>query len=823
MRRSKCRFPRLELTSLMAFVAASAGALAGDTSGPTLAFVENGGQEDDRALYRADGVGTTTWLTDDGFRMIVRGEDAAAAIGFSFEGASEDVVIEPEDELPGRVNVIRGADSDTWRGDLRRFGSVRYRGLRDGVDLRMYGIGARLEYDVILNPGADAAAVTVRVDGARSLSLDDDGILVIDTDAGPVRHVMPGTFIVRADGSRVAVDARVRLLDERRFGFVVDAGPEDHVEIDPGLAFSTYLGGPQDDVSLALAVDAPFAYVVGYNIGGGFPTTTGALDLQPDGQWDAVVSKVHVQTGQLVFSTYLGGNDIDSAHDVLVLPSGEIAIAGVTFSYDFPTTGGVYQPQQKGNGDAYVSILSADGASLVRSTLIGGGEYDAANALALHPATGRLAVVGRTNSANFPKTAGAGDLVYGGTSEGFLSILSADLSTLHASTFLGGAGGDEANVVRFGNGAWYVAGDTHSSDFPTTAGAFDTTIGSTHDAFVARLSDTGAILAATFLGGSSPDELLDLVIDSAGAIHAVGSTFSTDLPVTADASSPAYNGGFGDSMMVQLDPNLQTLGYATYLGGAGTDTAIGIGIDGAGRVCVTGHTRSADFPISQVTYDDTLDGTKNDVFCTWWTADGRTLLGSTFLGGPSDEYDFAGVGFDDQDRAYVGGSVAGAGLPVGDVTHDATFNGGPKDGWIAVLEPPACSAPPVSAQYGAGKPGTNGTPDLSDANDPPAVGDASSAIVLSNALPGAPIILFLGLQPANLAFDEGTLLVTPLLVFSLPPAGPSGTLTIAGAIPDEAAICGVTLYHQVMVVDPGATGFYQTAQSNGLARTFGSR
>ncbi len=816
--------PTLSMSSLLLILLATflpAPALASEPA-PSLAFVENRGQEDARVRFRADGGGLTVWLIDDGFRVTVRGSDGTAAVGFTFEGASKDVLLEPVGALPGRVNVLRGTDPRGWRVGLSRFEGVRYRGLVAGVDLRVFSDHGRLEYDVVLAPGADPAALVVRVDGARALRVADDGALVVDTPAGPLRHVLPATFRETPDGERIAVAARVRLLGERRFGFVVDdVGPRDRVVIDPSLEFSTYVGGPTEDVPLALAVDPPHVYLIGYNNGGGFPTSAGALDATANGQSDVVVSKLNVETGQLVFSTYLGGSGVDSASGAVRLANGDLAVAGVTYSFDFPTTAGAHQTTQKGNGDAFVAILSADGSTLLRSTLLGGTNYDAAGAVVVDPADGRLTIVGRTDSPNLPTTAGAGDATFGGISDAFLATFSPDLSSLLASTYLGGTSTDVANGVARGAGAWFVVGRTSSADFPATAGAFDTTLTSSADGFVTRVSDTGAIAASTFLGASQTDELHDVAVDAQGRVHAIGTTFSPDLPVTAGAFDATFNGGFGDSAFVRLDADLATLEYGSFLGGAGVDTASGIAFDAAGRIVIVGHTTSSDFPVSKVAYDGVLNGTQNDAFCTWWTPDGEALLMSSLFGGPNHEYGYAGLGVMDGDRVCLGGSVTGHNLPLGDVVHDGTFNGGPSDGWLAVLEPPACATAPQTMNYGLGKAGTNGVPGLSEVGSPIA-GDATSTIVVSNVLPGVPMTLFLGLAPADLAFDGGKLLVQPTLILALPPAGPSGTLTITGPVPNQPVLCGATIYHQVMLQDPGAAGYFQTAQTDGLARTFGS-
>ncbi len=131
-----------------------------------------------------------------------------------------------------------------------------------------------------------------------------------------------------------------------------------------------------------------------------------------------------------------------------------------------------------------------------------------------------------------------------------------------------------------------------------------------------------------------------------------------------------------------------------------------------------------------------------------------------------------------------------------------------------------CDNAAHSATYGEGKPGTHGVPSLTSVG-PPVLGQ-KSGLRLANALPGASPLLFTGLGAAKIPFDGGTLLVKNPLVTVLPAVPLSGEIEVPIAAPDDAALCGVTLRHQAMFLDPAASGFVGTAQTAGLARTFGS-
>src|SRR5205814_8754446 len=147
----------------------------------------------------------------------------------------------------------------------------------------------------------------------------------------------------------------------------------------------------------------------------------------------------------------------------------------------------------------------------------------------------------------------------------------------------------------------YVAGETVSSNFPTTAGAFQTTFGGgvfgAGDAFVTKLNPTGsALVYSTYLGGSSSDAGSGIAVDAAGNAYVTGGTGSTDFPTTIGAFQTTKGGGFRDAFVTKLNPTGSALVYSTYLGGSGDDYGYGIALDALGNAYVTGGTGSTDFP-----------------------------------------------------------------------------------------------------------------------------------------------------------------------------------------------------------------------------------
>jgi hypothetical protein len=255
------------------------------------------------------------------------------------------------------------------------------------------------------------------------------------------------------------------------------------------LIYSTFLGGSGFDGSIEIAIDsAGNAYVAG-QAGAGFPVTAGAFQTSFNGVFnDAFVAKLNPTGSALVYSTYLGGSGSEAANGIAINAAGNAYVGGTTDSPNFPTTAGAFQTVKAAGQDAFVTELSAGGNSLVYSTYVGGDGNDFGNDIALDT-TGNATVVGETASSDFPKTADAIQSSSGGGNDAFITRLNATGSDLVFSTYLGGSSTDDAFGIWVDPaGNIYVTGETDSSDFPTTPGAFQTVFGGgTSDAFVTKI------------------------------------------------------------------------------------------------------------------------------------------------------------------------------------------------------------------------------------------------------------------------------------------------------------------------------------------------
>jgi hypothetical protein len=385
------------------------------------------------------------------------------------------------------------------------------------------------------------------------------------------------------------------------------------------VVYSTYLGGSGGEEAIGIALDAGGnAYVIGNTGSTDFPTANalqGTFGGDASGSGtafgDAFVSKLNADGSALIYSTYLGGSDLEVGSGIALDSDGNAYVTGSTLSTNFPTAN-AFQGTFAGGfafGDAFVTKFNSAGSALVYSTYLGGSGEDNGRAIAVDSA-GNAYIAGRTGSGNFP-TVNAFQSTYGGVGDAFVTKLNPAGSALVYSTFLGGSGSESNRLDCLAidsSGNAYVTGQTASTNFPT-ANAFQSTLGGGSDIYVAKLNAAGSgLIYSSYLGGSETDSGSGIAADSAGNAYVTGDTSSTNFP-TANAFQNTFGGGFpvGDGFVTKLNAT-GTLMYSSYLGGSEYDTGYGIAVDGAGDAYVTGITLSRCFPTTAGAFDTRAGG-----------------------------------------------------------------------------------------------------------------------------------------------------------------------------------------------------------------------
>ena len=688
-------------------------------------FTENKGQWDERVLFKAEGAGGLTWFIErDGFTVLFSVPDTTAepipnprSIGLPDDMRRFDMVdrypnkahalkckfqnalprragnflpeqtssataasIEPSERLSWNNNYFLGNDESKWAPDCENFKRVVLKDVWEGVDVQWRGVGQAVEFDFVVEPGADASQIRVECFGLTGdlEATADGGELLLPTSLGVLRQALPEAYQIEPDGSLQEVKAEFKVEGDNSFGVALPEGHDSAkpLVVDP-LVYSTYLGGSNNDRAYALSPDGAGGIVVAGSASNyDFPTTEGAYQRNSVGSGDGFITCLNGEGSALIYSTYLGGRTgWENAHALSPDGAGGVVVAGGTSSDDFPTTEGAYQRNFGGNNsDVYIAHLNAEGSALIYSTYLGGsGGFEGANALSPDGAGG-VVVAGYTRSDDFPTTEGAYQRNFGGGDiDAFTTRLNGEGSALIYSTYLGGSDDDCAYALApDGAGGVVVAGYTESNDFPTTEGVYQRNLGGYDDAFVTRLNaDGSALIYSTYLGGSGDDCAYALSPDDEGGVVVVGFA-GTNFPTTEGAYQ--RRGALGDAFIARLNADGSALIYSTFLGGSNGDWAYALYHDGAGGVVVAGHTESNDLPTTDDAYQRNFGDGHRDAFIARLNSEGSALIYSTYSGGSGDDCAYA-LTTDNAGGVVVAGYTYSDDFPITEGAFDESFNG----------------------------------------------------------------------------------------------------------------------------------------------------
>jgi len=463
--------------------------------------------------------------------------------------------------------------------------------------------------------------------------------------------------------------------------------------VNDDLEWSTFLGGSDLDAILNFDVkENGEIIVVGITGSSDFPSTPGLYDPTHNGAQDWFVSCFNPDGSQLLWSTFIGGSDNDWIYDVEITESGDIVLAGMTFSSDFPTTPGAFDTTFEGWCEGVLVKMEADGTDLIYSTFLGGNNNEWILQLALNDSD--LPIVGGYTASNdFPTTAGAFDESFNGVYDAFVTCMNENGTDLIYSTYIGGSsqeGNDVfADVTKLkymgldihSSGDVIIGGTTKSNDFPVTTDAYDTTANGGRDGFVLRLNSTGSDLVySTYLGGSNMESTDAIIVDEMGVVTVSGGTYSPNYPTTPGAYDSTYNGNT-DVCLTVLNADGTDLLYSTFIGGNDYEFTNALEQVESGSIIITGW-GGFGFPVTPQAYDTTYNGHANDMFLALFNPQGNgedDLEYSTFLGTSETEQPTYGVKLINNTPGILnfvtGGYTSGADFPITPGAYDTTYNG----------------------------------------------------------------------------------------------------------------------------------------------------
>jgi beta-propeller repeat-containing protein len=633
-------------------------------------------------------------------------------VRISFAGSDEKAQAEPEEALPGVVHYYIGSDPARWRTDVRRYRRVRFRDIYPGTGLVFYGsrqLGDfnELEFDFEVAPGHEVNAIRMVVEGATVREFD--GNLELATPSGNVAVLKKPEIFQLRRGKREPISGGYMVREGNEIGFSVPKYDRTlPLIIDPALGYSTLVqhllevtlfagqfpSGAEflefDSINGIAADSSGNAYITGEASAPdpslGFQGTP-SLPTSSVRVGDAFVVKLDPTGSNLVYAAYLGGNPsaiVGSSASKIALDSGNNAyIVGTTNSPSFVTTPGAFSRipvcpvetvSNMNCSETFAAKFDATGHLVFSTYLVTGGSTDTAGPslgtkrIAVD-SSGAVYVAGDIFPALFvfPKdpappsvagltvTPGAFQTTRKNNRFAYVLKLHADGSTLDYSTYLGGSGNGNVGEAIGGiavdaTGVAYVDGATASADFPTTAGAFQTSNSGTSAFYSKVATDGSALLYSTFLGAPTlTSAATAIALDSSNNAFIGGNTNGPGFPTTPGVFNPNVTGTGTFNFVSEFD-TAGNLALSTYIGSADTS---GVAAHATG-IYVGGRTGSPSYPALNSIEPPPVAG-EVPMYVTKLNLAGSVLVYSTFVG--TTVNGMTGMAVDPGQNVYLSGGA----------------------------------------------------------------------------------------------------------------------------------------------------------------------
>ncbi len=577
-------------------------------------------------------------------------------------------------ELPSqtKVNYFTGNNSDNWQNNISTFKTVNFGKVWDGIEVKLNAYGNNIEKLFYISPNVNYNNIQLKLQGAKGLKTSKNGELIIKTPEGNIKFTKPVAYqIIENKKQYVEVAYTTK---GKTYGFELGKyNPDYELVIDPLIAStfvggsnsdriysivlddsnnvyitggvyssdypvtassydptyngkwevfvskftpdlseltaSTFMGGGEFDVGLAMTLDTlGNVYVTGY-AHSGFPVTSSAYDETNNGAEDVFVAKLSSDLSTLQASTFIGGLSTEYGYSIAIDGSGNVLVTGCTYSSGYPTAGTPYNDDPSGGADIYISKFNSDLSTLIASTYIGSSDDDYAYSIVLD-GSDNVFITGFTLANNYPTAGTPYDNTHNGSYDAIISKFTPDLSTLTASTYLGGSSDEWGHSIIFdASGDLLITGFTYSSDFPTAGSPYDDSHNGGADVFITKInSDLSTLSASTFIGGSLSEEGHCIAIDDSGNIFVSGHTRSSDYPTTGSPYDDSFNGGAKDINVSKLSSDLSTLLASTFIGGNDDENSNFLAVDNSGNIFVSGYTESSNYPTTSSSFDDSHNG-----------------------------------------------------------------------------------------------------------------------------------------------------------------------------------------------------------------------
>jgi hypothetical protein len=511
-----------------------------------------------------------------------------------FIGANKNALLSVFGKTDNYWNFYLGKDPSRWAHHAYGYSGVLYHDFYSGIDLKIYSAGENMKYDYVVSPYADPSQIAVKYDGAETISLEN-GNLYLRTGIGNIIEKRPVAWQF-INGIKTDVEVNYTLdVDLVTFCFPKGYDPCHELVIDPLLIFSTYSGSTADNWgSTATPGEHGNLYSAGVtnqDLGGSFPSTTGAFQVTNAGDYDIGILKYDSLGKKLLYATHLGGSSAESPHSLVMNDSEELILLGTTSSSDFPTSVNAISRDFQGGdpvahvigfpfgSDIFVSRFNRDGTVMLASTFLGGSSNDGLSLSGtelvknygdqlrgdvITDSEGNIYISSVTASDDFPMKNGLGTTYAGGGTDALVVKMDAELTEILWSNFLGGKELDAAFSIKLDkDNNLFLAGGTSSDDFPVTANAYDKVFNGEVDGFITKLrADGAAILASTYTGTTLFDQIYFLDLNAADEVYVYGQTTSSLFPRTPGIYQKQNSGQF----LQKFKNDLSAIEFSTVFG-----------------------------------------------------------------------------------------------------------------------------------------------------------------------------------------------------------------------------------------------------------------
>lgn len=591
-------------------------------SAPT-EFVENQGQWGDWIKYKAKTIAGEMDLERDGFRYILADPTNTERLDsfhhgqmkekpvlkyhvykMTLEGANKDVSIKGMKQQKNYYNYFQGNDPKRWKGGIHPYLSLEYNEVYRNVDMLVTSEGSALVYEFFVKPGGETDKIKLRFDGPDKISVNKQGVLVIKTSVGTVHEAKPYVYQYEGPGDKKEIACNYH-LDGNVLSFEFPEGynPKKMLIIDPVTYWASFTGSTADNWGFTATYDNAGNFYMGGIVnclaiagGGAFPVSPGAYQTTWGGGAGASgiqfgsdfgIMKLSPDGTSRIYATYIGGEQNERPHSMIVDGGGNLVIAGRTLSPNFPVTAGAVQSTKAAGWDIVVTKLNPAGTALVASTFLGGNgddgvnfdstEYfyghlkynygDDARSEVLTDNAGNIYVAASTASTNFPVTPTAIASTLAGLQDGVVFKLNPNMTSLLWSTYLSGSMDEAGYVLGFNPSqtSVYVGGGTSSTNFPVGAGGWQTTYqGDSADGYILKFRNSPPynVQRGTYIGTSNFDQVYGIQVDYKGNVYCMGQSMGGTFPTTPGVYTNPNNCQF----IMKMDSNLSTNLISTVFG-----------------------------------------------------------------------------------------------------------------------------------------------------------------------------------------------------------------------------------------------------------------